>query len=243
MSNKLKLQEHATDLQSILGTINALPEAGMDAYAVIAVTYPEGSVCTCSNGSETLELDNTVGYGFFLVPEAGTWTVTSTANDGTNTATQTVEITAEGQSVSVTLSFELVLFSDGVAAPELGEFSIYSSTGNSGLSDGLLKIGGDTYSKDNLAFQGAINPVSLGYKTLFVKVSTSSKGCTFGFSSDSTTKSSAPTWVASGTFEKGLTDAVASCPVDAVNTDSYLRIISAGGGSRSYDYISKIWLE
>lgn len=111
MSNKIKLQEHATDLQSILDTINSLPEAGADAYAVIAVSYPEGSVCICSNGSETLELDNTVGYGFFLVPSDGEWTVTAT--DGTNSKSQSVSITAEGQFESVTLSFQLILFDGG----------------------------------------------------------------------------------------------------------------------------------
>lgn len=111
MSNKLKLQDHATNLQTILDTINALPEAGADAYAVIAVTYPEGSICTCSKGSETLELDNTVGYGFFLVPSDGEWTVSCT--DGTNSKSQSVSITKEGQFESVTLSFQLILFDGG----------------------------------------------------------------------------------------------------------------------------------
>lgn len=114
MSNKLKLQDHTTDLQSILDTINALPEAGADAYAVIAVNYPEGGVCTCSNDSEMLELDNTVGYGFFLVPEDGKWTVTSTDKvDSTKTKSVEIEITKEGQFESVILNYALMLFDNG----------------------------------------------------------------------------------------------------------------------------------
>ena len=119
MSNKLKLQDHATDLQSILDTINALPEAGADAYAVIAVTYPEGGVCTCSNSSETLELDNTVGYGFFLIPNDGEWIVTVTdATDSAKTKSQSVSITNEGQFETITLSYELVILTetDGLAS-------------------------------------------------------------------------------------------------------------------------------
>ena len=78
-------------------------------YAAISVTYPEGSVCTCSDGVKTLTAKNTSGLYLFSIPYAGTWTVTAT--DGTDTASQTVEITTEGQSVSVELSYNLVLYS------------------------------------------------------------------------------------------------------------------------------------
>lgn len=86
--------------------------ASGDAYAVIAVTYPAGSVCTCTDGSKTLKLKDTSGQGFFLIPYAGTWTVTAT--DGTYTKSESVEITSEGQSESVVLSYTLYLIKDGV---------------------------------------------------------------------------------------------------------------------------------
>lgn len=81
------------------------------AYAVIGVTYPAGSTCTCTDGAKTLTLKNTSGQGLFIIPYAATWTVTAT--DGTNTKSESVEITSEGQSVSVTLSYALVLFDNG----------------------------------------------------------------------------------------------------------------------------------
>lgn len=80
-------------------------------YAVIGVTYPTGSNCTCTDGAKTLKLKNTSGQGIFLIPYAATWTVTAT--NGTNTKSQSVEITTEGQIISVTLSYGLFLFDGG----------------------------------------------------------------------------------------------------------------------------------
>ena len=82
---------------------------GAKAFAVIGVTYPAGSVCTCTDGTKTLTLKDTSGLGIFLIPYAATWTVSCT--DGTKTASKAVVITTEGQSESVTLSYELVLLS------------------------------------------------------------------------------------------------------------------------------------
>lgn len=116
MSNKIKLQEHATDLQAILDTINSLPEEGLKkAFAVIGVTYPEGSICTCSNGVETLELDDTIGYGFFLIPEPQTlpeiWTIKIT--DGTNIKTQNIAIASKGRYITVELFYNFTFYRAG----------------------------------------------------------------------------------------------------------------------------------
>ena len=70
--------------------------------SVIAVTYPEGNVCTCSNGAKTLKARDTSGKALFNVT-VGDWTVSCT--DGTQTASKTVSITADGQSASVELSY------------------------------------------------------------------------------------------------------------------------------------------
>lgn len=64
-----------------------------EAFAVIGVTYPAGSVCTCSDGIKTLKLKDTGGQDFFLIPYAGMWTVTCT--DGENKKSESVEITTE----------------------------------------------------------------------------------------------------------------------------------------------------
>lgn len=80
-------------------------------YAIIGVTYPSGSTCTCTNGSKTLTAKNTSGKAIFVIPSAGTWTVK--AVKGSQSASKAVSITAEGQVKTVTLMFELILFDGG----------------------------------------------------------------------------------------------------------------------------------
>jgi hypothetical protein len=46
-------------------------------YAVIGVTYPTGSTCTCTDGVKTLTAKDTTGKALFVIPSAGTWTVTA----------------------------------------------------------------------------------------------------------------------------------------------------------------------
>lgn len=80
-------------------------------YAVIGVTYPSGSTCTCTNGSKTLKAKDTTGKALFVIPSAGTWTVK--AVKGSKSTSKTVSITTEGQVETVVLMYELVLFNNG----------------------------------------------------------------------------------------------------------------------------------
>lgn len=216
--------------------------------ATINITYPAKSTCVVKNsGGTTVASDTNTGSSTktwtATVNATGTYTVTATATDGSGKSkSQSVEITSEGQSVSVTLSYQLVAFDNGVIAPEFGEISLAVS-GTGGLTDeGLLRLGGDAYSNDKATFTGAINPSNNGYKTLKMLITSSESGGTFGLSSDSNT--STTNWIASNQYERGLADAVVSCPIDAVNADCYIKVISSNNSSgRKYANISKIWLE
>lgn len=104
--------------------------------ATIAVTYPEGSTCTCSDGSTTLTAADTSGSYTFTVGNTGTWTVTCT--NGTDTASESVSITADGQSETVTLGYELVLWDNGSVNEDV--------TGGWGsLSDTVISLLGTGY--------------------------------------------------------------------------------------------------
>lgn len=92
--------------EKITGTFEAA-----DPYAIIGVTYPEGSVCTCTNGILTLTAKDTSGKALFVIPSAGTWTVK--AVKGSQSKSATVEITAEGQVETLVLAYELILFDGG----------------------------------------------------------------------------------------------------------------------------------
>lgn len=95
--------------------------------ATINITYPAGSTCTCSDGTTTLSAPDTSGTWACIVPNAGTWTVTSTS--GTETDSKAVTITTDGQSTSVELSYALFLFKPNAPSDIIaGEWEL---TGNS----------------------------------------------------------------------------------------------------------------
>lgn len=79
--------------------------------ATINITYPAGSTCTCSDGTTTLSAPDTSGTWACIVPNAGTWTVSST--DGDKSKSADVVITTNGQTESVTLLYITYLFKDG----------------------------------------------------------------------------------------------------------------------------------
>lgn len=74
--------------------------------ATITVTYPAGSTCTATNGSIKLTASNTSGSFTFSIPSTGTWTIACT--NGTENASTSVSITADGQSKSVTLVYNQI---------------------------------------------------------------------------------------------------------------------------------------
>lgn len=79
--------------------------------ATIAVTWPAGSTCTCANGSTVLTAPDTSGSYTFTVTNTGTWTVSCT--DGTQTASTTATVSAEGEAANVKLAYDLRLFDNG----------------------------------------------------------------------------------------------------------------------------------
>ena len=87
--------------------------------ATINITYPANSNCIVANsGGQTVASDTNTGTAAktwtATVGATGTYTVTATATDGSGkTKSTTVSITADGQSVSVTLIYELILFDGG----------------------------------------------------------------------------------------------------------------------------------
>lgn len=87
--------------------------------ATISITYPAKSKCVVKNSSgTTIASDTNTGTSAktwtATVNAKGTYTVTSTATDGSGkTKSTTVSITTDGQSESVTLIYELILFDGG----------------------------------------------------------------------------------------------------------------------------------
>lgn len=141
--------------------------------ATINVTYPAGSTCTVSKGGITLSAPDTSGAWACTVPEAGTWTVTAT--DGTDTATETVEITVTGQCEIVELGYSLILFDNGDEhTPITGGWSFYRSNTNqitAAITDGKIgiSISKNEYNRSANAYTTNAIDTS-GYNTLLVHI-------------------------------------------------------------------------
>ena len=87
--------------------------------ATINITYPANSNCVVANsGGQTVASNTNTGSSTntwtATVNATGTYTITATATDGSGkTKSATVSITADGQSETVTLIYELILFDGG----------------------------------------------------------------------------------------------------------------------------------
>ena len=87
--------------------------------ATISVTYPATSTCVVTNsGGQTVASDTNTGSSTktwtATVGATGTYTVTATATDGSGKSkSTTVSITTDGQSSSVTLTYETYYYNKG----------------------------------------------------------------------------------------------------------------------------------
>lgn len=152
--------------------------------ATIKITYPAKSTCVVKNsGGKTVASNTNTGSSTkawtATVNAAGTYTVTATATDGSGKSkSQNVSITADGQSKSVTLSYEVFLFNNGAVVPFSKESQSEAtvSIGNtisfgSGSGSSLYNRGAVAYTKSKIDLT---EYTSVVFKGSFTKVITSS---------------------------------------------------------------------
>ena len=151
--------------------------------ATINITYPANSNCVVANsGGQTIASDTNTGTSAktwtATVNATGTYTVTATATDGSGkTKSTTVSITTDGQSETVTLTYELVLFNNGVVSGYAWDSSNFDSGyGDAKVSDGLIYLYGYTWD-NNIVLQpgwgeiGISSAIDLSdYSTLKVRL-------------------------------------------------------------------------
>lgn len=146
--------------------------------STITITYPAGSICTCSDGKTTLTAPNTSGTWKCVVPNAGTWTASCT--DGQLTASSTVSITADGQSKTATLAYALVIFQSGKGAVQACDTKIGEHATMS-VSTSKVTFGyhTDAYGADGVYHtKSKIN--TAGYETLRMTVKVSDRDAEYG---------------------------------------------------------------
>lgn len=215
-------------------------------FAVIGVTYPAGSICTCTNGETTLTAEDTSGKAMFIIPEAGTWTVKAVS--GNKSVSKAVSITVAGQVETVTLIYELILFDNGIindikwdANDRSGDAGDSTSSVSNKIS--LIAYGywdDNYYSAD--ATRGTSDSFDLSkYSTLKVQVSAASS---FGqrrvYIGTTALKHDVATIDVSNT-------GIVACDISAINSQCFVSFyVSTRGqsevGTASLD-VTKVWLE
>lgn len=124
-------------LQTINRNINIITdyEITLEFFsATIDITYPNGSACTCTNGTTTYTAPDTSGKWSCNVPCAGTWIITFT--DGDLTKSEDIEISYDGQYIEKTVSYYTatinVAYPNGAICSCANEVDIYSASNTSG---------------------------------------------------------------------------------------------------------------
>ena len=209
-------------------------------YAAIGVTYPSGSVCTCTNGTLTLTANDTTGKAIFVIPSAGTWTVK--AVKGSKSKSKAVSITAEGQVETVTLTYELYIFKSGSGLT--AGYSVAGSGGN--VSNANISWSGNS---DGGGISMYIKPaVSLNnYTKLCFDFECSynyggNYGMGFGVGKDAAAGATIDwtQWTAKVTNGANpIARNTAQCDISKLTDSEYIKVVGAYSAGKVYN----IWLE
>lgn len=219
-------------------------------YAVIGVTYPSGSTCTCTNGSKTLKAKDTTGKAIFVIPSAGTWMVK--AVKGSKSTSKTVSITAEGQVKTVELVYEFVLYDNGImqnggVVKSIDHESAYGSN-SAVVKDGFLYIS----VANNLTLANgfrSVNAISGGqYSTLKARVSNVSGNAYFRLAAKKT--SDPYNYTEADNYavlnETSFTDGEYALDISAVTDSAYYGVWIWGENGKNTEgscHILRLWLE
>ena len=124
---------------------------GSKVVASIVVSYPAGSICTCTLGSRVLTAKDTSGKWVFGLPSMGNWVIKAVS--GSKSKSKAGSITAEGQTKTVDLAYQLVLFDNGVVNGYAWDsVNADRGTGYAEVSKGLIHVGGYTWD-NNISLQ------------------------------------------------------------------------------------------
>ena len=226
---------------------------GSKVAASIVVTYPAGSTLTCTLGSKVLTAKDTNGKWVFGLPSTGNWVVKA-VKDSKNTS-KTVSITAEGQSESVELVYEFVLYDNGImqnggVVKSIDHESTYGSN-SAVVNDGFLYIS----VANNLTLANgfrSVNAISGGqYSTLKVRVSNVSGNAYFRLAAKKTSdpynytgENSSDEYAVLN--KTSFTDGEYALDISAVKESAYYGVWIWGKNGKNTQgscHILRLWLE
>ena len=212
---------------------------GSKVVASIVVNYPAGSTLTCTLGSKVLTAKDTSGKWVFGLPSTGNWVVKAVKDSKSKSAT--VNITAEGQTKTVELAYQLDIFKSG-----------------SGLTSGYSVNGGGDVSNANISWSGDANGGGISvyikpavvlkdYTKLCVDFECSYNwggdyGMAFGVGKDAATGTMITNTSWSAKVKNGanpIARNTAQCDISKLTDSEYIKVV----GSYSAGKIYNIWLE
>ena len=227
---------------------NIYVSSGTSFSATISITYPAGSTCTVTNYKKTWTAPNTTGSWTFKANEVGHYTVKAVS--GSKSTSKTVSITAEGQVETVTLSYELVLFNNGVVSGYAWNSSNNNGYGDGKVSNGLIYLYGYTWD-NNISLQpgwgeiGISSAIDLSdYSTLKVRLNKID-------SADGTAKIQVGTTaLGDNTATKKVTltaGTTTSLDISSIAGSKYISLYAQSDtstyGNMIKAYFDKVWLE
>ncbi len=216
-------------------------------YAVIGVTYPTGATCTCTNGSKTLTSKDTTGKALFSIPSAGTWTVTVVS--GSQSKSAAVEITYEGQVETVTLSFALVLFDNGLVDGIAWDYVYNQNSFASSTVSDVINMRSQTLDISGVrtaprAYRGISTAIDLSdYSILKIRTKACASSAGRGYFQIGTSLSGSNLGQVAITKEAGQTTSI---DVSAINQSVFIMMQVFGGddyGNTIDISFDKVWAE
>lgn len=225
--------------------------------ATISITYPAKSTCVVKNSGGTTVASNTntgssTKTWTATVNAKGTYTITATATDGSGkTKSATVSITADGQSATVTLTYELVLFNNGVVSGYAWDSSNFDSGyGDAKVSNGLIYLYGYTWD-NNISLQSGWGEIGISSAINLSDYSALKVHLKKIDSADGTAKIQVGTTaLGDNTATKTVTltaGTTTSLDISSITGSKYISLYAISNtstyGSMIKAYFDKVWLE
>lgn len=208
--------------------------------AYINITYPANSTCTVkTSGGTTVASDSNTDSSTktwtATVNATGTYTVTATStSDSSKTKSTTVDITTDGQSSSVTLSYELYIFKAGTGSNTTWTTGggTYGTSWNTSGTDYLRQTIGGFNDYVNLAYLYADSAFDVtNYSTLVVTGYGNCDGQSFGVAS-----SPGGSLTASGVLSTSSSETTYTVDITRISGNAYFIIPSKGSYSTNTQF-------
>lgn len=207
-------------------------------FAIIAVTYPSGSICTCGGKAAK----DTSGYALFNV-KAGTYTVECHTSDNSKSKSTSVTVAEsdKGQVKNVTLSYELYIFKAGTGSNTTWTTGggTYGSSWTTNRADCLIGVIGGFNGYCTTAYLYANTAIDVTNYSKLIVTGYGGSVQSFGLSS-----SQGGSLVVSGDLGSSSSETTRSIDISSISGNMYFVIPSGGSYSMNLTfYITNIYVE